>query len=91
MILDQFRLTDKVAIVTGWARSTRPARPPCSATKSSSRPPRGFRCGASAASSTSQPVRFYLASPAAAWVTGRSIDVDGGADAAPLEFPVPAL
>jgi len=34
---------------------------------------------------------LYLASPAAAWVTGRSIDVDGGADAAPLEFPVQAL
>ena len=34
---------------------------------------------------------LYLASPAAAWLTGRSIDVDGGADAAPLEFPVPAL
>jgi len=34
---------------------------------------------------------LYLASPAAAWVTGRSIDVDGGADAAPLDFPVPRL
>jgi len=34
---------------------------------------------------------LYLASPAAAWVTGRSIDVDGGADAAPLRFPVPPL
>jgi 7-alpha-hydroxysteroid dehydrogenase len=34
---------------------------------------------------------LYLASPAAAWVTGRSIDVDGGAEAAPLEFPVPPL
>lgn len=34
---------------------------------------------------------LYLASPAASWVTGRSIDVDGGADAAPLQFPVPPL
>ena len=34
---------------------------------------------------------LYLASPAAAWVTGRCIDVDGGAEAAPLEFPVPPL
>jgi len=34
---------------------------------------------------------LYLASPAAAWLTGRSIDVGGGADAAPLEFPVKPL
>lgn len=34
---------------------------------------------------------LYLASPAASWVTGRSIAVDGGSDAAPLEFPVPPL
>jgi 7-alpha-hydroxysteroid dehydrogenase len=34
---------------------------------------------------------LYLASPASAWVTGRAIDVDGGADAAPLDFPVPPL
>jgi len=34
---------------------------------------------------------LYLASPAAAWVTGRSIAVDGGAETAPLSFPVPPL
>jgi 7-alpha-hydroxysteroid dehydrogenase len=34
---------------------------------------------------------LYLASPAADWVTGCSIAVDGGADAAPLSFPVPPL
>jgi 7-alpha-hydroxysteroid dehydrogenase len=34
---------------------------------------------------------LYLAAPAAGWVTGRSIAVDGGADAAPLQFPVPRL
>jgi 7-alpha-hydroxysteroid dehydrogenase len=34
---------------------------------------------------------LYLASPAAAWVTGRTIAVDGGADASPLAFPVPPL
>jgi 7-alpha-hydroxysteroid dehydrogenase len=34
---------------------------------------------------------LYLASPAASWVTGRTIDVDGGSDMAPLEFPVPPL
>ncbi len=34
---------------------------------------------------------LYLASPAASWVTGRTIAVDGGADAPPLAFPVPSL
>jgi 7-alpha-hydroxysteroid dehydrogenase len=34
---------------------------------------------------------LYLASPAASWVTGRTLAVDGGADAAPLAFPVPPL
>ncbi len=33
----------------------------------------------------------YLASPASSWITGRVFNVDGGADAPPLEFPVPAL
>jgi 7-alpha-hydroxysteroid dehydrogenase len=34
---------------------------------------------------------LYLASPAAAWVTGRTLAVDGGADSAPLSYPVPRL
>ena len=34
---------------------------------------------------------LYLASPASSWVTGRVIDVSGGADSAPLAFPVPPL
>jgi 7-alpha-hydroxysteroid dehydrogenase len=34
---------------------------------------------------------LYLASPATAWVTGRTLAVDGGAEAAPLAFPVPPL
>ena len=34
---------------------------------------------------------LYLASPASAWVTGRTIAVNGGADAAPLDFPIPSL
>jgi len=34
---------------------------------------------------------LYLASPASSWVTGRVVEVDGGADAAPLTFPVPPL
>ena len=34
---------------------------------------------------------LYLASPASSWVTGRVVEVDGGADAAPLSFPVPPL
>lgn len=33
----------------------------------------------------------YLAAPASSWVTGRIFSVDGGADAAPLAFPVPPL
>ena len=34
---------------------------------------------------------LFLASPASAWITGRVVEVDGGADAAPLEFPIPPL
>ena len=34
---------------------------------------------------------LYLASPASAWVTGRTITVNGGADAPPLDFPLPSL
>ncbi len=34
---------------------------------------------------------LFLASPASAWITGRVFDVDGGADAAPTEFPIPPL
>jgi 7-alpha-hydroxysteroid dehydrogenase len=34
---------------------------------------------------------LYLASPASSWVTGRSITVNGGADAPPLDFPLPSL
>jgi len=34
---------------------------------------------------------LYLASPASAWVTGRTIAVNGGADAPPLAFPIPSL
>jgi 7-alpha-hydroxysteroid dehydrogenase len=34
---------------------------------------------------------LYLASPASAWITGRVIDVDGGADASPMQFPIPPL
>ncbi len=33
----------------------------------------------------------YLASPAAAWLTGKMIQIDGGAVEAPLSFPVPKL
>ena len=34
---------------------------------------------------------LYLASPASSWVTGRCFAVDGGAETAPLEFPIPPL
>ncbi|MAG33804.1 MAG: short-chain dehydrogenase [Deltaproteobacteria bacterium] len=34
---------------------------------------------------------LYLASPASGWVTGHAITVNGGADEAPLGFPVPTL
>ena len=34
---------------------------------------------------------LYLASPASAWVTGRVIDVGGGADTPPMRFPIAAL
>ena len=34
---------------------------------------------------------LYLASPASEWVTGRTLAVDGGANASPLAFPVPPL
>ncbi len=34
---------------------------------------------------------LYLASPAAEWVTGRTVTVNGGADGPPLDFPLPSL
>jgi 7-alpha-hydroxysteroid dehydrogenase len=34
---------------------------------------------------------LYLASPASSWVTGRVIDIGGGADTPPLRFPTPKL
>ncbi len=34
---------------------------------------------------------LYLASPAACWVTGKVIEVDGGSDVSPLDIPLPPL
>ena len=34
---------------------------------------------------------LYLAAPAACWVTGQAVTVNGGADVAPLDFPIPPL
>jgi len=34
---------------------------------------------------------LFLASPAACWITGRTIAVNGGADHPPLSFPIPSL
>ena len=34
---------------------------------------------------------LFLASPAACWITGRTIAVNGGADGPPLAFPIPSV
>ena len=34
---------------------------------------------------------LYLASPASSWVTADVIEVNGGTEAPPVEFPVPSL